>query len=170
MELKRREVVSGLIGFSLASPVLAQKAPQASSETVTVTGQTPIVTLQTWIDLYGRPTAEVKLNGQGPFKFVVDTGSNTSVLSPRVAKTLELPELPMRTVHGVTGTSEARFARVHQIETGRSVSNNLSVAIIDAPALDKLDGILGMDMFANRRVRFNFSRKTVDLEPANSRR
>jgi predicted aspartyl protease len=112
----------------------------------------------------------VKLNGQGPFKFVVDTGSNTSVLSPRVAKTLELPELPMRTVHGVTGTSEARFARVQQIETGRSLSNNLSVAILDAPALDKLDGILGMDMFANRRVRFNFSRKTVDLEPANSRR
>jgi predicted aspartyl protease len=169
MELKRREVVAGLVGFSLASPVLAKKAPQAPTETVTVTGQTPIVTLQTWIDLYGRPTAEVKVNGQGPFKFVVDTGSNTSVLSPRVAKTLELPELPMRTVHGVTGTSEARFARVHQIETGRSVSNNLSVAIIDAPALDKLDGILGMDMFANRRVRFNFSRKTVDLEPANSR-
>ena len=103
MELKRREVVSGLVGFSMAGPALAQKAPQAPSETVTVTGQTPIVTLQTWIDLYGRPTAEVKLNGQGPFKFVVDTGSNTSVLSPRVAKALELPELPMRTVHGVTG-------------------------------------------------------------------
>ena len=84
MELKRREVVSGLVGFSMASPVLAQKAPLAPTETVTVTGQTPIVTLQTWIDLYGRPTAEVKLNGQGPFKFVVDTGSNTSVLIPRV--------------------------------------------------------------------------------------
>jgi hypothetical protein len=76
----------------------------------------------------------------------------------------------MRTVHGVTGSSQAHFAKVGQIETGRSVSNNLTVAIIDAPALDKLDGILGMDMFANRRVRFNFSRKTVDLEPASSRR
>lgn len=170
MELKRRQMVSGLVGLSLSSPVRAQKAPQAATDTVTVTGQTPIVTLQTWIDLYGRPTAEVKLNGQGPFKFVVDTGSNTSVLSPRVAKTLELAELPMRMVHGVTGKSEARFARIRQIETGRSVSNDLSVAIIDAPALDKLDGILGMDMFANRRVRFNFSRKTVDLEPATSRR
>jgi hypothetical protein len=170
MELKRRQMVSGLVGLSLSSPVRAQKTPQAATDTVTVTGQTPIVTLQTWIDLYGRPTAEVKLNGQGPFKFVVDTGSNTSVLSPRVAKTLELAELPMRTVHGVTGKSEARFARIRQIETGRSVSNDLSVAIIDAPALDKLDGILGMDMFANRRVRFNFSRKTVDLEPATSRR
>lgn len=170
MELKRRQMVSGLVGLSLSSPVRAQKAPQAATDTVTVTGQTPIVTLQTWIDLYGRPTADVKLNGLGPFKFVVDTGSNTSVLSPRVAKTLELAELPMRMVHGVTGKSEARFARIRQIETGRSVSNDLSVAIIDAPALDKLDGILGMDMFANRRVRFNFSRKTVDLEPATSRR
>lgn len=170
MELKRRQIVSGLVGLSLSSPVRAQKAAQATTDTVTVTGQTPIVTLQTWIDLYGRPTAEVKLNGQGPFKFVVDTGSNTSVLSPRVAKTLELAELPMRTVHGVTGASETRFARIRRIETGRSVSNDLSVAIIDAPALDKLDGILGMDMFANRRVRFNFNRKTVEVEPATARR
>ncbi|MCE2890472.1 MAG: retropepsin-like aspartic protease [Aquidulcibacter sp.] len=170
MALQRRDLVTSLLGFGLAGPAWAQKATPAATETVTVTGQTPIVTLQTWIDLYGRPTAEVKLNGKGPFKFVVDTGSNTSVLSPRVARALELPELPMRTVHGVTGSSQAHFAKVGQIETGRSVSNNLTVAIIDAPALDNLDGILGMDMFANRRVRFNFSRKTVDLEPASSRR
>ena len=37
MELKRREVVSGLVGFSMAGPALAQKAPQAPTETVTVT-------------------------------------------------------------------------------------------------------------------------------------
>lgn len=170
MALQRRDLVTSFLGLGLAGPAWAQKATPTATETVTVTGQTPIVTLQTWIDLYGRPTAEVKLNGKGPYKFVVDTGSNTSVLSPRVAKALELPELPMRTVHGVTGSSQAHFAKIGQIETGRSVSNNLTVAIIDAPALDKLDGILGMDMFANRRVRFNFSRKTVDLEPATSRR
>lgn len=170
MALQRRDLVGGLIGFSLASPALAQKTVATGGDTVTVTGQTPIVTLQTWIDLYGRPTADVKLNGRGPFKFVVDTGSNTSVLSPRVASALMLPELPMRTVHGVTGSSQAHFAKVAQIETGRSITNDLTVAILDAPALDKLDGILGMDMFANRRIRFNFSRKTVDLEPATSRR
>lgn len=171
----RRAVLGGFGGALIAGGfdsrrAQALEAPPNQVDSVTVTGQTPIVTLQTWVDVYGRPTADVRLNGQGPYKFVVDTGSNTSVLSPRVADTLKLPELPRRMVHGVTGSSEARFARLDRIETGRSVSENLRVAVMDAPALDKLDGILGMDMFDSRRVRFNFTRKTVELEPAGTRR
>jgi hypothetical protein len=176
--MERRELLSGLAGLAipalgqslLPGAALAQKIPPPVADSIVVKGQTPIVTMQTWIDLYGRPTADVKIDGKGPFKFVVDTGSNTSVLSPRVASLLALTELPSRLVHGVTGVAEARFARIGQIETGRSISNDLSVAIMDAPALDKLDGILGMDMFANRRVRFNFTSKRVELEPASKRR
>jgi predicted aspartyl protease len=170
----RRAIVSGLLSLGLpavawsASPMAAQAqnqvAPAPATETVTVTGQTPIVTLQTWVDMYGRPTAAVMLNGRGPFKFVVDTGSNTSVLSTRVASLLDLTPLPDRVVHGVTGTMVAKFARVARVETGRSVSNNLAVAILNASVFDSLDGILGMDMFKDRRIRFNFTRKTVDFE------
>jgi hypothetical protein len=151
-------------------PAFAQVSqPSVPSETVTVRGQTPIVTLQTWIDLYGRPTADVMLNGRGPFKFVVDTGSNTSVLSTRVARTLALTPLPDRMVHGVTGSVMSRFARIARIETGRSVSTDLAVAVLDAPAFEAMDGILGMDMFAQRRIRFNFTRKTVEFEASNRR-
>jgi hypothetical protein len=157
----RRHLISGLVALSLPLPALAQtRVP----ETVVVPAQTPIITLQTWVDLYGRPTADVLLNGRGPFKFVVDTGSNTTVLSTRVARLLNLPPLPERTVHGVTGSMMSRFARLGRVETGRSVSQNLSVAVLDAPAFEALDGILGMDMFADRRIRFNFTRKTVDFD------
>jgi hypothetical protein len=162
----RRHVLSGLIAWAAPVPVLAQTAP---AESVTVRGQTPIVTLQTWVDLYGRPTADVLLNGRGPFKFVVDTGSNTSVLSTRVARTLALTPLPDRIVHGVTGSMMSKFARVSRIETGRSVSTDLPVAILDAPAFEALDGILGMDMFRDRRIRFNFTRKTVEFESVGRR-
>jgi hypothetical protein len=174
----RRRIVSGLLGLGLPAAAALTLAPQSSfaqgrvaqaDDRVTVTGQTPIVTLQTWVDLYGRPTADVMLNGRGPFKFVVDTGSNTSVLSTRVARTLELTSLPDKTVHGVTGTMIAKFARIARIETGRSVSLNLAVAILDAPAFESLDGILGMDMFKDRRIRFNFSRKTVDFDASRGR-
>jgi hypothetical protein len=173
----RRHIISGLIGVGLPIASLsllpqrsaAQNMMAQAADTVTVTGQTPIVTLQTWVDLYGRPTADVMLNGRGPFKFVVDTGSNTSVLSTRVARALDLPTLPDKVVHGVTGTMVANFARLARIETGRSISLNLAVAILDAPVFESLDGILGMDMFKDRRIRFNFSRKTVEFEASRGR-
>ena len=157
----RRYVISGLLAMALPLPAMAQSRVP---ETVVVPGQTPIITLQTWVDLYGRPTANVMLNGRGPYKFVVDTGSNTTVLSTRVARLLELPALPERLVHGVTGSMMSRFARLGRVQTGRSVTENLSVAVLDAPAFEALDGILGMDMFADRRIRFNFTRQTVDFD------
>jgi hypothetical protein len=167
---ERRHVISALVGlglpFALPSDALAQLAIPPVNETVTVRGQTPIVTLQTWIDRYGRPTAEVMLNGRGPYKFIVDTGSNTSVVSTRIARQLSLPALPNRLVHGVTGTSMSAFARIARIETGRSVSTDLPVVVIDAPAFEALDGVLGMDMFKDRRIRFDFTRKTVEFEAA----
>jgi Aspartyl protease/gag-polyprotein putative aspartyl protease len=173
----RRHIISGLIGLALPTTFLASLPQSAfaqarvaqAGDTVTVTGQTPVVTLQTWVDLYGRPTANVMLNGRGPFKFVVDTGSNTSVVSTRVARLLEIPALPEKLVHGVTGTMMSRFGRVARIETGRSVSLNLVVAVLDAPAFETLDGVLGMDMFQNRRIRFNFTRKTVEFDPSRGR-
>jgi hypothetical protein len=159
--LDRRHLISGLIALGMPMPAIAQTR---TPDTVVVQGQTPIITLQTWVDLYGRPTANVMLNGRGPYKFVVDTGSNTTVLSTRVARQLELPALPDKVVHGVTGSMMSRFARLARVETGRSVSQNLSVAVLDAPAFEALDGILGMDMFTDRRIRFNFARKTVDFD------
>jgi predicted aspartyl protease len=167
-EFTRRRIVSSVLAFGLPASavthVRAQVASPSPNETVTVRAQTPIVTLQTWVDAYGRPTADVLLNGRGPYKFIVDTGSNTSVLSTRVARSLNLPALPDKMVHGVTGTEMARFATIARIETGRSASVNLPVAVMDAPAFESLDGVLGMDMFKERRIRFNFSRKTVEFE------
>lgn len=174
----RRQIISSVLGLGLplgvglpvgGGSLLPSPAHAQSSDPIIVKAPTPIVTLQTWVDLYGRPTADVLLNGRGPFKFVVDTGSNTSVLSTRVARLLGLASLPERVVHGVTGATVARFGRLERIETGRSVSLNLPVAIMDAPAFEAMDGILGMDMFANRRIRFNFTRKTVEFEAASRR-
>jgi predicted aspartyl protease len=173
----RRHIISGLVGLGVPGILVSFKSQDAmaqsriaqATDNVTVTGQTPVVTLQTWVDLFGRPTAMVMLNGRGPFKFVVDTGSNTSVISTRVARSLELPPLPEKIVHGVTGTMVARFGMLARIETGRSVSLNLPVAILDAPAFETLDGILGMDMFKDRRIRFNFTRKTVEFESPSRR-
>lgn len=167
--IDRRHCITGALLLAMPGLGVAAPAVNVNSDSVTVRGQTPVISLQTWVDLFGRPTANVMLNGRGPFKFVVDTGSNTTVISQRVARLLELPALPSRTVHGVTGSMVAQFGRLQRIETGRSARDNLAIAVFDAPAFESLDGILGMDMFADSRIRFDFTRKSVDFERSSRR-
>jgi Aspartyl protease len=172
-DFDRRHMVGAALGLGLSAGLSSTASAQAlqipSGESITVRGQTPIVTLQTWVDTYGRPTAQVMVNGHGPYKFIVDTGSNTSVVSSRIARLLGLPPLPDKIIHGVTGTAMARFATVARLETGRSVSTNLPVVVIDAPAFVSLDGVLGMDMFRDCRIKFSFARKTVEFESVGNR-
>src|SRR5262245_38268017 len=61
--------------------------------------------LDAWTDVFGRPTAKVMIDGQGPFRFLVDTGSTTSVLAARHAAKMKMPTVGMATVNGTTGTA-----------------------------------------------------------------
>lgn len=157
-------------GLALAGPAHAQ---QRAPDTVTVTAEQPVVSLQTWLDTYGRPAARVMLNGRGPYRFLVDTGSNTTVLADRVAAELGLPLEAQELVLGVTGSRMAARARLQRVAIGQTETLNVRAVVFDGPAFARLDGILGMDVFANRRVRFNFQRQEVEFAdadtPTNSR-
>jgi hypothetical protein len=52
---------------------------------------TPPVNIAAVNDLYRRMTAPIRVNGQGPFPFVVDTGSNQTVIAAELAAQLGLP-------------------------------------------------------------------------------
>src|SRR5690606_4122328 len=57
-------------------------------------------------DRIGRIAAPVMINGQGPFRLILDTGASRSVITTRVANTLGLlltPESRLM-LHGVTGS------------------------------------------------------------------
>lgn len=151
---------------SAGQPASSTSAPPT---TVTVTGEQPVVSLQTWLDLYGRPLARVRLNGQGPFRFMVDTGSNTTVISRSLAQRLGLTLAEPAFVQGVTGSTMAPRTLVRRVEIGNTVTENLRGVVFDGPAFAETDGILGMDMFAGRRVRFSFRRQEVDIEQSLSR-
>ena len=58
-----------------------------------------------WVDIYGRPTARVMINGQGPFQFMVDTGSTTTVITNRLLERLGSVSTGVATVVGTTGSA-----------------------------------------------------------------
>ena len=66
----------------------------------------PPETLKALFDLYRRMTAPVRVNGRGPFPFVVDTGANQSVIAEGLAAHLGLSG-PLELLHSTTGAQLA---------------------------------------------------------------
>jgi hypothetical protein len=120
--------------------------------------------LDAWTDVFGRPTAKVIIDGYGPFRFLVDTGSTTTVLAARHAAQMKTPILGMVTVNGTTGTAQMPLARVAKLETGVVTTEGMRVAILSDAGLAREDGILGADVFAGRRLSFDIQAKSVRVE------
>src|SRR3982074_3598920 len=92
----------------LALPVGADPPADPSAEV-------SVFAVPTRIDRIGRVLAPVKINDQGPFRFIVDTGASHSTISPRLAAALGLDpadEVRMR-VNGITGTADVPSVSVH---------------------------------------------------------
>lgn len=158
MKLNRRMAIGGLLG---AAPFVAAQAWGQAPEDDT----TPMV-LDSWTDTYGRPTASVMLNGKGPFAFLVDTGSTSTVITERVARLLGVEPMGKLTVIGGTGTSVSPYSAVEVLETGAVARQDLRVAIMPDRLVVRGDGILGADVFAGKRLVFSLREKMVRVEPS----
>ncbi len=110
------------------------------------------------------PFVEVRINGAGPFRMVLDSGSDCLVLAPHVA---ELAHVPLRSssptlvnaASGRKGALEMSSATVKRLEAGGLKLENVGVLVIGkdvfagemAPLLKRgnsaFDGILGMAVF-----------------------
>ena len=122
--------------------------------------------LDAWVDTYGRPTAKVMLNDKGPYQFMVDTGSTTTVLAERMVADLGAPIVGQATVAGTTGTAVTPLALVSEIQTGAVVKKDIRAAVLPDAGLSRIDGILGADVFIGKRLVFNIQGKQVRIEPS----
>lgn len=166
--LSRRALLAAAPGLAIAGPVCAEAQvtgllfkPEAEPPPTEAELQ-----LDAWTDTYGRPTASVMLNGKGPFRFLVDTGSTTTVIAARHVATVAAPLVGTATVNGTTGTALMPLARIARLETGVVAKENVRVAVLTDAGLAREDGILGADIFAGRKLTFDIQAKTVKVEPS----
>ena len=95
----------------------------------------------------------VDINGIGPFKFVLDTGSQLTLLEPSLAEQLELPIVGSVAIVSVAGRSTATLAGVESLAVGTNETRNPRVAILDLGSIQRINpevrGILGQDFLAH---------------------
>jgi len=156
----------GVTGSALAQAPHMPNAPPGSDARLdpSLDGEVDYLP-DAWVDIYGRPTAKVMLNGQGPFQFMVDTGSTTTVITNRLLERLGTKSTGVATVVGTTGSADMPVARLDRVDCGVMTKEKLRVAVLPESSLATGDGILGADMFAGRRLAFNIRQKQVRVEP-----
>ncbi len=136
-------------------------ASSATAETV-ATPPDLVATVGTRSDLAMRMTVPVTIEGRGPFQFVVDTGSDRTVVSQELASLLKLEIGKTVTMHSMTGVSPATTVTVPSL----TLAGQTTYAI-NAPALMEAylggHGLLGIDTLKGRRVVMDFAKRTLSI-------
>jgi len=117
-------------------------------------------------DRAGRVVAPVMVNGEGPFRFIVDTGANRSVLSERLVTRLGLSINGEGPVHSVYGVAPAPIVTVGPLRYGALALPGGRMPILGGPVLAGEHGLLGVDGMAGRRLMLDFRRGCIEIIPS----
>ena len=152
----------------VAAPAATQPAAPAAAPTplqeLTVTADEPRFVAPTRRDRIGRIWAPVLINGQGPFRLVLDTGATHSAVTAKVAVALGLPlQYPGDiTLRGATGTVKVPAIPVESLEVGELLMLPKRLPIVP-DALGGAEGILGTDGLMDKRVTIEFRHDMITI-------
>lgn len=121
-----------------------------------------------------RMTVPVTIGGSGPYRFVVDTGSERTVVSQELAATLGLAPGRMVKVTAMAGTVPVPTVLVPQIVVGTvPVGGQLIGTRIEAPVLLQRNlgaaGLVGIDTLQGKAVGIDFARSVMTVSVATRR-
>jgi len=114
-------------------------------------------------DTAGRAVALISINGQGPFRFILDTGANRSVLSQALATRLGLAHSGAGMVHSIVGADLAMLVNVESLSFGAVHLSRGDTPVLDGPMLDGEHGLLGVDGMAGRLLHVDFTKRCVEI-------
>jgi predicted aspartyl protease len=121
-------------------------------------------------DRLGRVVAPVSVNGQGPFRFIVDTGANRSAVSHALAAQLGLTPNGVGEVHSVHGVSPAPLVDVNSLNYGELSLGGAPLPMLQGAVLAGEAGLLGVDGMRGRRLRMDFERNCIEIMPSREAR
>ncbi|MDR2216039.1 MAG: aspartyl protease family protein [Nevskiaceae bacterium] len=168
-------IVLAAAGLGAAAALWAEDAPapeQVDELTeVIVSVPEPRYVAPTQRDRIGRVWVPVTINGQGPFRLVLDSGAMRTAVNPRVAQALGIPldRSPPVMLRGVTGSAVAPTIEVDNISVG-DLSVGPAVLPIVADAFGGAEGLLGMYGMENKRIYIDFRNDFINVSLSRNRR
>jgi predicted aspartyl protease len=133
-------------------------------EEVIVTAPEPRYVAPTLRDRIGRIWAPVSIDGKGPFRLVLDTGANRSVVTHATAQRLgKIPEMqnPVQ-LHGVTGTARVPTIAVESLEVGDLWLEERKIPVVQ-DVFGGAEGALGTEGLADKRIFIDFKNDAISI-------
>jgi predicted aspartyl protease len=111
----------------------------------------------------------VKVNGQGPFEFILDTGAGTSLLSSELAKQLEVKVVGSKEGQSAGGKVSVSLAKVDSFAVGEAKLDDIDVGIVDLSHIAKtigakIDGDLGYNFLKHFRIAIDYRECEIRLD------
>lgn len=112
-----------------------------------------------------RMTVAVDVNGQGPFRFVVDSGADSSALGASAARLLNLPAASQAMLHGMTASAMVDRVTAPELKVGESTLHDLELPVLRDADLGA-QGLLGIDALVEQRLMMDFDKHVITIEDA----
>ncbi len=112
-----------------------------------------------------RMTVEVLVNRRGPFRFLVDSGADSSVVGLRIAHQIQLPAGTPVILNSMTASARVQRVLVDELSLGPSTIRNLELPALLERDLGG-DGIVGIDALAGQRLMMDFEKRVIKVEDA----
>lgn len=165
--------IVGVLGIDLLSQFDLKLNPQARQLQLSAPSQlsqNPAITTVPLQKQLGVMVAEVRVNGQGPFRFMIDTAADSVFISPSLAQRLNL-DINLRKpleVLGFCGLEKAEILPLGQVAVQGLQQNNLEGIILYSPVLKLLevDGILGQSFLNHYQQHWRFTPSQFGSIPA----
>ncbi len=119
-------------------------------------------------DRYQRMTVPVTIEGKGPFRFMIDTGSQATVITQTLSDKLQLKPVGTATVVGMASAEPVELVQLNGLEFAARVFDNISAPLLEERNVGA-DGIIGLDSLQDMRVLINFRDYTIAVDQSKSR-
>lgn len=112
----------------------------------------------------------VKINGEGPFNFVLDTGATLTCIDQKLVEQLKLPEQSGVFGAGATvrGEGNVKLVSISSLQVGTATATDLNGCSIDLGSIQAIGvdvkGLLGLNFLKSYRVMIDFERKVLQLQ------
>jgi predicted aspartyl protease len=111
----------------------------------------------------------VKVNEQGPFEFILDTGAGTSLLSAETATQLNVKVLGSKEGQSAGGKVSVSLAKVRSLGIGGARLNDVDVGIVDLKHIGaavgaRIDGDLGYNFLRHFRISIDYGKCQIRFD------
>lgn len=122
--------------------------------------------LQMQRERYERMTVPVTIKGEGPFRFMIDTGAQATVLASSLADRLALTERGSAILVGMASRERIETAEIPEFGIGKRTLTILTAPLVERGNIGGADGILGLDSLQGQRVLLDFVNDEISVADA----